>query len=469
MSGRLARRGLATTLAIAIGIAASAGRADPVRELTAGELAGGERDDAMRPQAELVARSRARAQALEAAGDRARAAEAWLWTCAAERYALVALDPPGCTHAAALVATDEHRAFDLAQRGGFQAWLNLWEPAARDLDAALALCHENPAWFATRAAHLFKGGIAVEMGAYDRAATELDRVTTLAQATGDLLELAYAHIWRARIAMFTGDLAAARDESAQGIALAERARSIDAIAIALWMRGTAELEAHRQADAIPFYDRALAASEQAGNFIVVFIMHMNLANAWADLGDVARARPHVDWLRAAQAAGHGIPVWNAKVDYIDGMVLAADGRLAEAANRFRSGIVDGVMAHYMNIDGALRLAEVRRALGDQAGARAAYEDAIARIEADRPHTPEDQRASFLSKHAAVYRALIDLLWQTEGAAAAERALRARRGQPRAHAARRAPRQRRRRRGRAAAHARRDPRARWPPASCCSCS
>ncbi|MCE9575629.1 MAG: CHAT domain-containing protein [Deltaproteobacteria bacterium] len=79
------------------------------------------------------------------------------------------------------------------------------------------------------------------------------------------------------------------------------------------------------------------------------------------------------------------------------------------------------MSHYMNIDGALRLAEVLRTLGDKAGARAAYEDAIARVEADRPHTPEDQRASFLSKHGAVYRALIDLLWQTDGAAAAERA------------------------------------------------
>ncbi|MCE9575630.1 MAG: hypothetical protein K8W52_20940 [Deltaproteobacteria bacterium] len=308
-------------LGLAIATAASAAgtartaRADAVREVTAGELAGGERDDGMRPDTEQVARAAARAQALEAAGDRARAADAWLWTCAAERYAAVAMDPPTCKHAAPLIATDEQRAYDLAQRGGFEAWLNLWEPATRDIDAALAICQENPAWFATRVAHLYKGGIAVEMGEYDRAATEIDRLATLAQAHGDLLLLSYVHTWRSRIAMFTGDLAAARDESAQGVALAERARSIDALAIALWMRGTAELEAHRDADAIPFYDRSLAASEQAGNFIVVFIMHMNLANAWADLGDVARARPHMAWLRAAQAAGHGIPVWNTKVDY----------------------------------------------------------------------------------------------------------------------------------------------------------
>jgi hypothetical protein len=90
----------------------------------------------------------------------------------------------------------------------------------------------------------------------------------------------------------------------------------------------------------------------------------------------------------------------------DFAVSRGDDRAAAA---HYEAAVDSHM-HEVTLKAWLGLAAARRRLGDASGARTAYEQAIAQIEAARERTTGDeQRTGYLDLHARAYRELVGLL------------------------------------------------------------
>jgi CHAT domain-containing protein len=376
------------------------------------------------PFTERVVRHRERARVAAAAGDAETVAAELVNACGAELY--VTFDPgaASCTEAEAAIGPYPVVESRLrAHQSCFAAWMFRWDHVRELANRALAAGAAGPAadelaGEGLRMAHLCLGVAAIEQGAYDEAQRELTPFLASSESAGDRSFTIHGRIWLCRLATATGNRALGDENCARAIELARAGGDADLLGNASWNAGSFALETGDTAAAIAIWETGRDAGPHP---FALGAMRVNLADAYTRDGRFDDADRELRALDAAFAAGALPALYELPRDAARGALLAARRDHAAAI-----AVLDRAAESptYATVLYALRVrAGSQAALGQLAAAQASLEDAVARIEAARARTPgEDQRRTYMDRHAEIYRALVGVVIARGEPGAAIRAL-----------------------------------------------
>ena len=331
---------------------------------------------------------------------------------------------PECKRAAALAR--QHGVVDVEAclayvRGHLLAWQLDIAGAVAELQRAIELGAgldvDSELGFPVRAARFTLAAIVLEAGQYDVAIAGLADVRRAMVAAGDEHFTAWTDLWQCRAYRRIGELPTARAHCDRARPYAERVDDWDMKVNAGWIEG--ELEAdigHHEVALARFLDGWHIASRTSGHQLLYPTLLMSVIDQLLALGRNAEATEWFARLEAIPQPAAYLP----QLALYRGRIAKTRSDLAAAGVAFEAAASSRM--HSIAIQARYELAATRKGLGNVAGARAALEDAIARIETDRAAVGPDQRATFMALHALAYRALIGLLWDESGPAAASRAL-----------------------------------------------
>jgi CHAT domain-containing protein len=382
-------------------------------------------DDLTLVLAERVDKHRAAAAAATAAGDPERAAYELVNLCANHVY--VQYDPttPECTAAfAAAEAYPEAKARLLGQMSCFTGWTLDWAKARELAAQALAIGKADPNTLAgegLRLPHWCLGAIALEEGKWDEADRELALLLEQSLAAGDRGFTAGARAWRCRLATLTGNRDLGDAECAAVIELVEATDDHMNRSNAYWMAGQYALSLDRLDEAAALWERGLAYAIADRTPFGIATLRGVLGDLLSDLGRFAEARELLAAHQAEIDAGRLPASYRHQAAAATGSLHAAEGNHHRALELF---LVAAESPLYItNLYALKMMAGSQYALGDLPAAQASLEKAVALIEAGRARAPgEDQRRTFMDRHAEVYRGLAGLIILRGEADAAARAL-----------------------------------------------
>jgi CHAT domain-containing protein len=358
--------------------------------------------------------------------DPGRAARYFALACHARSFAVVDTmnRSPECKRAAALAArhgladVDTHLAY---VRGHLLAWTVDIAGAVSALRHAIELGKtldvESERGFPVRAARFTLAAIVLEAGQYDVAIAGLGEVRRAAVAARDEEFTAWTDLWQCRAYRRIGELATARTHCDAARPYAERVDDWNLRMNLGWIEGELEADLGRHDVALArFLEGWDLASRAPGVELFYATLLLSVCDQLLALGRHDEANAWFARLEALPQPATYLP----QLAMYRGRIARARDELAAASAAFEAATASRL--HPVAIQARYELAATRKALGDIAGARAALEDAIARIETDRAAVGPDQRATFMALHALAYRALIGLVWDEAGPAAASRAL-----------------------------------------------
>jgi CHAT domain-containing protein len=363
----------------------------------------------------------------EQAGDYPRAARQYSMACYSYSQGArdVSLSTPPCARARELA--EQHDVRDvkihlLVLSGILRGWSFNFPGAVAALNEAIALGKDldtkRPEHFPVLSAHQMLGSMLVEMGQYDGARTHLQFGRDRCRLVGDAGCAAYADIWLCRLNIMLGDFGEAR--AACDVARAEAAVSNDQLLLANleWMQGMLEAALNRPVASLAALQRSWEASStlpDAG--LVRPIVAQLIVDALINLGRLNEAEA---WQRELDQglADKRIPFFlGPQIAMRRGKIHAVRGRLDEAEAAFTLG--SRSLIHEMSIRGHVAVARMNRYQNRFDVARESLERAITKIERARAGVAGSAlRTSYLTMHASVYRELIGVRWDAEGAPAA---------------------------------------------------
>jgi CHAT domain-containing protein len=386
--------------------------------------------DIDRPIDERTDRQLKLAAIAESSGDLVRAARHFALACqgAMTLTSDRTLSAPACVRARALA--DQHDIIDVkiflkVAEATIRGWTFDFQGAISLLKQAIvegaSLNPDSPDSSPLVAAHQMLGTIYSERGQFGEAEREMIFARDHCRAQGSAGCVAYANIYLCRMYVTLGDYGPARTAC-------DTARAVDAIqpdrlvqANLNWIQGTLEAALGRHEVALEWLQKAWANAQMRGAEILRPILAQAITDSLLKLGRVDEAERWQDSLEKGLKAG--------TVPFFFGPQIAArHGRIALIRGRYDDALTGYTAAsksilHEMSIHGYLGMALANRGRGDLPAARAALEDAIAKIEKSRTNTSGAAlRASYLTLHAGAYNELIGVRWDTEGAAAAGDAL-----------------------------------------------
>jgi CHAT domain-containing protein len=367
------------------------------------------------------------ADASTRAGHQARAARYLAMACYSESVLRVdvSLAATNCRRARALAERLDLldvRVSLAASRGNLQAWTLDVAGAVATLQAAIAdgaaLDVNTDLGMPLRWAHFDLGAVLLEAGKYDLGIAELTAMRDASARARDPIVAAWSELWLCRGYARLGDPATARARCAAVRRYVEASRDWAMALNLAWIEGMVEDMAGRPAAALDRFEEAWRLSAPAGGALLRPALMVELTSTLLALGRIDDAAV---WQQRHEAALPALPPAYAPQAWLLGGDLArARGDRTGAAAAYQRATASPV--HSVAIRARTALAAVRRELGDHAGARAALEDAIARIEADRDAVVLDQRASFMALHGLAYRELVGTLWDLEAGRSAPAAL-----------------------------------------------
>lgn len=312
---------------------------------------------------------------------------------------------------------------------GLRAELTLraLEPAAAEPMLAGVIARGaglDPATAEARPVRRARTGRAValtELARYDEATDEFERARQESRRAGDLDEVANADVWDCWNQQIQGEMARAHEACER--ARAHLARSED-FYLDLDVTYVGGLLRDAEGDfegALSDFERAVWLSARPGGAMREPIARSVVAATFIELDRLDEARAHLEAIDRDIAAGRFFPGLVPLVEHQWAKLERAAGRPSQAMRHFAAS--SRSPEHFISIFGVRGLAWARRQLGDLAGARAALEEAIHRVEAERVSVASAAaRASIAEIHAAVYRDLVSVRWDAEGEAAAAAAL-----------------------------------------------
>jgi CHAT domain-containing protein len=392
---------VASSLALHPGDARAAERVHPYYE------AEGAQDGA-----ERVARRLELADAARAAGDGPRAARHLAMGCMWEAYVEddASLAGPACRRATAMAEhlglVDVRAVLALSECNvrAYHAEL----PAAMDAcRRAITLCDgldpRSPEAAPARRAHHALGFVRALAGDSGQGIALEERAIALSAAASDPGSAAWAHGGLCDILRKANDWDAARPHcEAAWVGV----RATHDWYGEMWMTsfdGDRLADLGRRDEALAAYLRSWALAQRPGGASRRVGLRITIPAILISSGRLDEAERWLRELDQEIAAGRYPAFMAPEAAYEWGRVARARGDWARAADRFDAA--RAVPEHWLRIVALGRLAEARLVLGDAAGARAALEDAVAAIEAERSSMRGPLRAGYQELHAAVYRAL----------------------------------------------------------------
>ncbi len=323
-------------------------------ELWKAELPPAERGRALLREAEL----------LNALGDHDRALE----VVEGARAAL----PAGPAQGSALErsALEAARAEALYQRSRFDEARETGLAGLAVLDA----CSEGGAIPARIALLNLLGKIASRREIPGEAKARFHEALALARCAGLAREEARGLVNIGFVEMRAGDLGAAEVSLRAGIAVAREAHDLSHRAYGEMNLGVIAHMRGELGRALDHYWAARSLFQPLGNRTQLARVLMNLANLCCQVGDVARARAHVD--EALRLTTHGAETVLGLVRVVEALVLAKEGR-HEAAVALLGEVVEQLRAHGVEraVETLLELAEVHLGAGELEAAQAALDEA----------------------------------------------------------------------------------------------
>ena len=216
-----------------------------------------------------------------------------------------------------------------------------------------------------------------------------------------------------------GDFEQASKAYEQAITSAETIKNDRIIAFALNNLGGLYVDAGDPDRALPAFQRSLALKKKLGD--------PSIASTEVNLGEIARRRHHSDeafgWYARALTDSSAMSDWEHVIDaQCDLADLAIDDHRPHLALDLATHAAGLATAHNRVVGfsvASTARGDALNLLGDDKGARDAFEQAIASIEDERTHAagPEPQRALFLEHRLEPYFSLVALLRRSDAPAA----------------------------------------------------
>ena len=370
------------------------------------------------------------AELAESNGDLVRAARHFAMACqgAMTLNADRTLSAPACVRARELA--DARNIIDVkvylkVSEATIRGWTFDFAGAINVLKQAIAdgasLNPDSPDGTPLTAAHQMLGTIYSERGQFGEAEREMMFARDHCRVAGNAGCVAYNNMYLCRMYVTLGDYGPARTacDTARAAAAIERDQLL--MANLNWIQGTLEQAVGRHDEALKYLRTAFGDAQMKGAEILQPILAQAITDSLLALGRLDEAERWQTGLEDGLKAG--------KVPFFLGPQIAArHGRIALIRGRYDDALTGYTAAsksilHEMSIRGHLGMATANRARGDLPSARAALEDAIAKIEKSRTNTSGTAlRTSYLQLHAGAYNELIGLHWDTDGAAAGSDAL-----------------------------------------------
>ena len=225
------------------------------------------------------------------------------------------------------------------------------------------------------------------------ASEEALRGLALARQAGDLRRETFCLDMLGAYSAATGDHARSAALLDTAVAVARRARDRRGVALALWWRGTGELDLYDHDAARRDLSSALVEAGASGNEFIAAWAWLRLAVVSWHFGDMLSARRELDRGRTMmQRQGDG---WGlAYVRYVDGAIALDAGQIdaAEAAYRDDLAQAQRLQLPLEQHSAAFGLARVAMSRRDWAGARARFAEAeaVARAHGMMAYVPQLQ-------------------------------------------------------------------------------
>jgi ATP/maltotriose-dependent transcriptional regulator MalT len=206
----------------------------------------------------------------------------------------------------------------------------------------------------------------------------LARAQRHAKTMGDCVELGWVALLEATVARFSGDLDPAVTFVERATEFGRRFADRDLIGMALHTHGMILIDLGRVAEGVPMLDEAMT-SVIAGELSNLYTgaVYCNVIEACLSIGDVARA---AEWSVAAQSWADAMPPTSpypgvCRINRATIATLRGEWSLAEAeATRAAEELSFNPSLHALAL---YEMGDVRRRLGDLAGAEEAFERAHA--------------------------------------------------------------------------------------------
>jgi tetratricopeptide (TPR) repeat protein len=153
--------------------------------------------------------------------------------------------------------------------------------------------------------HGFKGLLLIGLGELDEARGLIEQSRRIAREQGDAEIVAYSHLYATYLAYLTGDEDAALADARAALEIAERVGNSFIRAYAWFTLGLAHRMCEQWQTAIDAFERSAAIARDGGTAIEIDSGHPLLAECYAGLGDVERARALVtQGLATSSGRGH---------------------------------------------------------------------------------------------------------------------------------------------------------------------
>lgn len=380
--------------------------------------------------AQRAARHHALGAAAAAAGDLAGQARHVAMECVSQT--LVSFDPrmthPACVEARRLARVTGLLDVQLTLDGIPPELIlkSLNAAAAEPLLAAIiargaTLDPAAPEARPVRRARLGRGVALTQLGRYDEAGAEFARTREESRQTGDEELLGVARVWDCWGRLTHGEIERAHAECEA--ARDQLARSYDlGLDFDLgYVGGLLRAEEGDPEGALADYRRTVTLSEHPGGGLRGPVARTMVTSGLIELGRLQEARAYLEAIDRDVAAGRFFPGLVPLLEHQWAKLERASHRPVDALPHF---IASGRSTeHFVSIWAFRGQAWAHQQLGNLAGARAALEEAIRRLEAERISVADASvRARISETHASIYRDLVSVRWEMEGHAAAPAAL-----------------------------------------------
>ena len=272
-----------------------------------------------------------------------------------------------------------------------------------------------------RRARTGRGVALIQLARYDEATAEFERAREESRLSGDIEELANIEVWDCWNQEVQGELPRAREACDRARAHLARSKDFYLDLDLAYVGGLLRDDEGDVEGALADFRRTVMLSARPGGALRGPIARSLVASQLIALDRLDEARADLEAIDRDIAAGRFFSGLVPLVEHQWAKLERAAERPAEAMRHFATS--SRSPEHFVSIYGFRGLAWARRRLGDFAGARAALEEAISRVEAERISVAgATARANVAETHAAVYRDLVSLRWDAEGTAAASAAL-----------------------------------------------
>lgn len=272
-----------------------------------------------------------------------------------------------------------------------------------------------------RRARLGRGVALAQLARYDEATAEFELTRDESRRSGDVELLAIAEVWDCWSQQLQGELQRAHAACERARAHLAQSHDVGLDFDLTYVGGLLRAEEGDTQGALADYRRSVALSSGPGGGLRGPAARTMVASALIELGRLEEARAYLEAIERDLAAGRFFPGFVPLLEHQWAKLERASQRPSEALRHFVAS--SGSPEHFISIWSYRGQAWAHRQQGDLVGARAALEEAIRRLETERVAVAgAAARANLAETHAAVYRDLVAVRWEAEGAAAAPAAL-----------------------------------------------